>query len=69
MPEPSFTGNGATARRSDTRWLTLARQLGGYQNALAGSALPANNPRRSDPVAILRKKLLNAINGTSYEGT
>lgn len=69
MPEPSFFGEGTTVRLTDTRWVALVKQLGGYQNTLGGSAISSNNPRRSDTITILRKKFANAVNGTPYPGT
>lgn len=66
MPEPSFLGDGTTQRRSDTRWLVTAKWLGVFQN-LPG-ALPANNPRRSDGLRVLREKINCALNGVSYTG-
>jgi len=70
MPgQPSFFGEGSTTLLTDTRWISLVKQLGGYQNTLGGSALPSNNPRRGDTLAILRKKFANAVSGTAYSGT
>lgn len=40
--------------------------LGQYQNRTG--ALSANNPSRSDGIRVVKQKLLNAINGTSYTG-
>lgn len=68
MAQPDFLGDGHTQRRSDTKWLVWAKTLGEYQDSLGGSALAANNPRRSDTLRILKQKLLCAIDGVTYTG-
>lgn len=66
MAEPVFLGDLDVPRRSDTKWLRWTKMLGQYQNR--SGALSANNPRRSDGIRVVKQKLLNAINGTSYTG-
>lgn len=66
MPEPSFLSDAAVPRRSDTKWLRWVKMLGEYQNRTG--SLPANNPNRGDGIRVVKQKLLNAINGTSYTG-
>lgn len=64
--EPSFLGDGADPRRTDTKWLRWVKMLGQYQNE--AGALAANNPLRGDPIRVVKQKLLCAINGVSYTG-
>lgn len=66
MPEPSFLGDGDVPARNDTVWMRWCKLLGQYQNR--SGSLPANNPSRTDTVRVLKQKLLNSINGTSYTG-
>lgn len=58
MAEPSFFTDGATPRRTNTRWELTAKWLGVIQNNLGGSANSANNPRRDNT----RRQLLVKIN-------
>lgn len=66
MAEPSFLGDGETGSRTDTTWVEWVKILGHYQNQ--AGALPENNPNRHDPLRVIKQKILNAINGTSYTG-
>lgn len=66
MAEPSFLGDATTQRRSDTKWVVTAKWLGVLQNQ-AGS-IPANNPRRTDALRVLREKINCALNGVAYTG-
>lgn len=66
MPEPSFLGDADDPRRSDTKWLRWTKMLGQYQNR--PGTLPENNPRRSDGIRVVKQKLLNSIQNTSYTG-
>jgi len=66
--EPSFLGDGYFQRRSDTKWTVVCKKLGEVQSALGASALPANNPRRSDTKRVLLQKWLCALNSVSYTG-
>lgn len=66
MAEPSFLGDGDTQMRNDTLWLRWVKILGRYQNQ--PGSLPANNPRRSDGIRVIKQKVLCALDGTSYTG-
>jgi hypothetical protein len=66
MAEPVFLGDGTTERRTDSRWVRWVKILGAYQNS--PGALAANNPLRGDPIRVIKQKVLNAVNGTSYTG-
>jgi len=66
MAEPTFLGDGPDQKRNDSSWIRWVRILGRYQNLAA--ALPANNPRRSDGIRVIKQKVLCALNGTSYTG-
>lgn len=66
MAQPTFLGDGDEQKRGDTRWLRWVKMLGQYQNRLG--ALSANNPQRGDSLRVVKQKLLNAVNGTSYTG-
>jgi hypothetical protein len=65
MAQPTFLDTNLP-RRGDTRWLRWAKALGRLQDR-PGSK-PANNPLRGDTIYVLKKKLLNAVRGTSYTG-
>lgn len=62
MPEPAFLSFGETPHRQDTDWTEAVRWLGSLQN-LPG-ANPDNNPRRTDSLNTILKKIAAALSGT-----
>lgn len=58
--EPSFISDGATPRRTDSRWFRWLKILGVIQNE--AGADPDNNPRRSDTIRMLQEKVNKALN-------
>lgn len=55
MAQPTFLGDGATKKPTDSTWVHWVKLLSIEQNK--GGALAANNPRRGDPLPVIIAKL------------
>ena len=61
MSQPSYFKLGATALRTDTKYVRWARRLGAFQDATAGDS--RYNPRRTDTQYGILNKLASSVNG------
>ena len=61
MSQPTYIGSGTTPKMGDTKLILLTKILGAIQNN--GGSSSANDPKRSDTVYRLRRKIVRARAG------